>query len=174
MPKASAPDGLTDKQRRFVEEYLIDLNATQAAIRAGYKPTNAQETGTENLQKPIVKAAIDRLKAERSVKTLIEGEKVVKALCAIAFIDRRKIAKWGPDGIEFKPCGELTEEEASLVESFSQTRTQHGGTIRVELASRLTALKLLGDHLGLFDDLKRMKEELEEMKKLVYGSGSKK
>ena len=55
---------MTEKQRRFVEEYLIDLNATQAAIRAGYSPDSARDIGCENLTKPNIKAAIDRAMAE--------------------------------------------------------------------------------------------------------------
>ena len=51
---------LTDKQQRFVEEYLIDLNATQAAIRAGYSPLSARQVGTENLSKPSIRACIDQ------------------------------------------------------------------------------------------------------------------
>ena len=51
---------MTKKQKRFVEEYLIDLNATQAAIRAGYSPDTAQQMGSENLSKPVIKNAIDK------------------------------------------------------------------------------------------------------------------
>lgn len=60
---------LTAKQKRFIEEYLIDMNATQAAIRAGYSPDSAKEIGCENLTKPNIKAAIDKAMAERSRRT---------------------------------------------------------------------------------------------------------
>ena len=59
---------LTDKQRRFVEEYIIDLNATQAAIRAGYSKKTADVIGAENLAKPYIKQAIDEALAKRSKK----------------------------------------------------------------------------------------------------------
>ena len=54
---------MTKKQKRFVEEYLIDLNATQAAIRAGYSPDTAKSIGSENLTKPDIRAAVDKAEA---------------------------------------------------------------------------------------------------------------
>ncbi len=63
---------LTAKQKRFVEEYLIDLNATQAAIRAGYKVDNARIIAAENLSKLNIAEAIDKALAERSRRTGIE------------------------------------------------------------------------------------------------------
>ena len=66
---------LTEKQKRFVEEYLIDLNATQAAIRAGYKVDNARQTATENLAKPYIAEAIEKALAERSRRTGINQDR---------------------------------------------------------------------------------------------------
>ena len=71
---------LTAKQELFVKEYLIDLNATQAAIRAGYKEDNAYATGAENLRKPQIAEAIQELKNKRSKKTTITAEWVVEQL----------------------------------------------------------------------------------------------
>lgn len=60
---------MTDKQKRFCEEYMIDLNATQAAIRAGYSPKTAHQTGAENLSKPVIQNCIAQLQAEQSRRT---------------------------------------------------------------------------------------------------------
>jgi phage terminase small subunit len=79
-----AKDKLTDKQERFCEEYLIDLNATQAAIRAGYSEATAQQMGSENLSKPVVHARIAELKTARSEKLNIDAEWVLKRLVAIS------------------------------------------------------------------------------------------
>lgn len=70
---------LTDKQQRFCEEYIIDLNATQAAIRAGYSEKTAQQVGSENLSKPVIAELIHSLKAERSEKLTIDAEWVLKS-----------------------------------------------------------------------------------------------
>ena len=69
---------LTPKQEVFVQEYLVDLNATQAAIRAGYSKKTAHRTGNENMQKPAIKAAIDEAKLARSERTEIDQDYVLK------------------------------------------------------------------------------------------------
>lgn len=71
---------LTAKQQRFVEEYLVDLNATQAAIRAGYSKNTASETGYENLRKPQIAEAISSAKSERSAQTGIDARWVLERL----------------------------------------------------------------------------------------------
>ena len=78
---------MNSKQQRFVEEYLIDLNATQAAIRAGYSPKTANVIGCENLSKPEISNAISRAMAERSRRTGISQDRVVQELAKIAFVN---------------------------------------------------------------------------------------
>ena len=72
--------GLTDKQQRFVDEYLIDLNATQAAIRAGYSEKTAKEIGSENLTKPNIAKAIQEAQSRLSNKAQVTVEMVVQGL----------------------------------------------------------------------------------------------
>lgn len=74
---------MTPKQQRFVEEYLIDLNATQAAIRAGYSETTAHVIGQENLRKPVIREAVDDALKRRSEKTQIDAEWVLKKAAAL-------------------------------------------------------------------------------------------
>ena len=71
---------LTPKQQRFVEEYLIDLNATQAAIRAGYSEKTAKEIGSENLTKPNIAKAIQEAQENLSNKTQLTVDMVVQGL----------------------------------------------------------------------------------------------
>lgn len=71
---------LTSKQQRFVDEYLIDLNATQSAIRAGYSPKTAKEIGAENLTKPNISAAIEQAQQERQKRTLVTQDDVIRGL----------------------------------------------------------------------------------------------
>ena len=78
---------MNSKQQRFVEEYLIDLNATQAAILAGYSPKTANVIGCENLSKPEISNAISRAMAERSRRTGISQDRVVQELAKIAFVN---------------------------------------------------------------------------------------
>lgn len=75
---------LTDKQARFCEEYLIDLNATQAAIRAGYSEKTAREQAAQNLSKLNIQEKIAELKAERSKRTEMTQDSVIQELAAVA------------------------------------------------------------------------------------------
>ena len=71
---------LTPKQQRFVDEYLIDLNATQAAIRAGYSEKTAYSIGDENLKKPEIKKAVEQAQQERQKRTLVTQDDVIRGL----------------------------------------------------------------------------------------------
>lgn len=71
---------LTDKQKLFVKEYLIDLNATQAAIRSGYSEDTAKQIGSENLSKPYLQEAIQKEMSKRSNKTEITAEYVLNGI----------------------------------------------------------------------------------------------
>lgn len=80
---------LTPKQKRFCEEYLIDLNATQAAIRAGYSPKTAEQTASRLLRNVKVQEYIAKRQKELSRSTEITQERVIKELALIAFLMRR-------------------------------------------------------------------------------------
>ena len=79
---------MTPKQERFVEEYLVDLNATQAAVRAGYSEKTAQMIGSENLSKPMIAAAVAAAQAERSERTEITQDYVLSEIVQV-IKDRR-------------------------------------------------------------------------------------
>jgi phage terminase small subunit len=152
---------LTPKQERFVGEYLKDLNATQAAIRAGYSPSSAAEIGYENLRKPQIASAISEAFKARAERTRVEGDRVVLELARNGFSDMREIASWGADGITYKASGELTDDAAATVAEITETvtPTADGGERRtrtVKLHSKLKALELLGRHLGIFTDKVQM------------------
>ena len=141
---------MTPKQRRFVEEYLVDLNATAAAKRAGYSAKWASSRGFRLLRHPEVAAAVAKAQARRAARTRVSADRVVTELAKVAFGDPRRLLSWGPDGVVLRDSGELTEAEAALVSEVSETRTAAGGTRKVKLHCKLTALNALGKHLGLF------------------------
>jgi phage terminase small subunit len=84
-------DKLTPKQEMFVKEYLVDLNATQAAIRAGYNKKTAKEIGAENLTKPNIKAEIDKAILKRSERTEIKADDVLRHWHDIATADPNEL-----------------------------------------------------------------------------------
>jgi phage terminase small subunit len=89
---------LSARARRFVEEYLVNLNATQAAARAGYK--NPNKLGPLQLVKVGIRAAIGAAMAARSERTELTADAVVTELARIAFSRLDDFATWGPDGVE--------------------------------------------------------------------------
>lgn len=142
---------LTKKQARFVEEYLLDLNGAQAAIRAGYSPDSAKEIASETLTKPNVRRAVAQAMAERSKRTGINQDRVINELAKIAFADMRNFAEWGPKGMKLKASGFLTPEDTACVAAVSQST---GNTTKkaIKLHDKKGALELLGRHLGMFKD----------------------
>lgn len=146
-------DELTPKQARFVSEYLIDLNATQAYIRAGYKYTSLQVANSNSialLTNHKVQSAIQEAQKARESRTLVTQDRVIQELARLGFSDMRDYVEWGPNGVKLKPSSELTEAQARAVIEVSETITKDGGTIRFKLANKQDALHDLGQHLGMF------------------------
>ncbi|MCI8274183.1 MAG: terminase small subunit [Lachnospiraceae bacterium] len=152
---------MTKKQKRFVEEYLIDLNATQAAIRAGYSPGSAKEIGCENLTKPNIRACIDTAMAERSKRTGVNQDRVLLELAKIAFVKMTDIVD-GEGRIRAGAAG----DDLSCIESvkYKQSDSESGSSVEreVKIASKLRALELLGKHLGMFKDNLNLTVETSE------------
>lgn len=120
---------LTAKQKRFVQEYLIDLNATQAAIRAGYSKNSARQVGTENLSKPSIKQAIDeRLKQ-------IDEEKTADAKEIREFWTRV-----------------MRGEEKDTVLRYDNEGHQVETEIDVSMKDRIRASELMGKSYAMFTD----------------------
>lgn len=124
---------MTDKQKRFCDEYLIDLNATQAAIRAGYSKKTANRIATENLSKPVIKEYISQRMAEKESKLIADQDEVLKYLTSVL-------------------RGE-SQSEVVVVEGIgfgnSEARTMQKAPDEKE---RLKAAELLGKRYGLYTE----------------------
>lgn len=138
---------LTDKQKRFCEEYLVDLNATQAAIRAGYSKKTADRIANQNLRKLDVQNYLHLLMDKRSKRTEITADRVLQELAAIAFSDRTELAQVGEYGeVTFTPTEHLKDEVKKTIAGIENGKY---GT-KVTTYDKVKALELLGKHLGLF------------------------
>jgi len=151
---------LTPRQGAFVREYLVDLNASAAAVRAGYSAATANRIGPRLLSNVGVAAAIAEAQAERSKRTEVTQDRVILELARIAFGDSHRVMSWGPEGVKLRPSAELTDDEAAIVAEASQTVTEAGGTIRLKTVDKLGALKLLGTHLGMFVERREVNSTL--------------
>lgn len=143
---------LTRKQKRFIQEYLIDLNATQAAIRAGYSPNSANEIASENLAKPNIRDAVDKAIAERSRRTGINQDRVLLELAKIAFLNPTDVIDMDKATIK----GDSNREDTAAISSVKVKRipTEAGEITEREVKTydKIKALELLGKHLGMFAD----------------------
>lgn len=142
---------LTEKQQRFVEEYLIDLNGTQAAIRAGYSARTANEQASRLLANVSVQQAVSERMAERSKRTGVSQDRVILELAKIAFLKMTDVVdKNGNIKDDADP------DDLSCIESIkykhSDTDTGSSTEREVKIASKLKALELLGKHLGMWND----------------------
>lgn len=142
---------LTDKQQRFVDEYLIDLNATQAAIRAGYSAKTADQQGSRMLANVKVKQAVAEKQAQRSKRTGVNQDRVVLELAKVAFA---KITDIVDSNGRIKE--DASPDDLACIESikYKESDNEYGGSVEreVKIASKLKALELLGKHLGMWSD----------------------
>lgn len=143
---------LTPKQERFVEEYLIDLNATQAAIRAGYSPNTAKDIGCENLAKPNIRACIDKEMAERSKRTGINQDRVIRELARLAFVNANDVIDIEEATLKSGATEDDTAAIASVKVKTIPTKEGEGVEREIKLTDKLKALELLGKHLGMFKE----------------------
>ena len=156
---------LTAKQQRFVDEYLIDLNATQAAIRVGYSKKTADQQASRLLTNVKVREYLAQRQADRANRTEITQDMVLNELAKIGFSDIRKIVRWGEtqvrmvDGEDDGPedmvpyhglalidSTEIDDNTAGAIAEVSQGRDG----LKVKLHDKKGALVDIGRHLGMF------------------------
>jgi len=174
---------LNAKQKQFVKEYLIDLNATQAAIRAGYSEKTARQIATENLAKPDISAAIEEAMAKRSERTEITQDMVLRELAKIGFSNMQDYMKSTKDGDPYLDFSSLTRDQAAAltevtIEDFRDGRGEDIRDVRrvkFKLADKRAALVDIGKHLGMFKDEVNHNHKIDfaqALKDLWNGDGS--
>lgn len=148
------------KHQRFVAEYLVDKNATQAALRAGYSAKTAYSQG-QRLLKNVEVAEVISSKAEKQVEKLeITAERVLRELALIGFANMEDYMRVGDDGDPYLDFSALTRDQAAAlqevtVEDFKEGRGENARDVRkvkFKLADKRAALVDLGRHLALFTD----------------------
>lgn len=145
----------------FSQEYVIDLNATRAALAAGYSESNSAQIGSALLKNPKVSKLITTLLSQRASKSGVKAEKVVEELARMAFsnmADYMEIDEHGkPKGLDLS---RLTRDQAAAILEITEDTTGGSGDgerrlvlrTKFKLADKGRALELLGRHLGMFQD----------------------
>jgi len=151
--KSDAFHALNQRQQRFILEYLIDLNATHAAIRAGYSPKTARFIAAENLTKPNIQKFIKEAQDELARKAGITAEKVIAELAKIGFANMMDFVQITKDGDPFIDLSELTREQAAALSEATVEEDKLGNKrVKIKLHDKQAALVNLGKHLGLFKE----------------------
>lgn len=143
---------LSDREKVFVDEYLIDMDAKNAAIRAGYK-VNTANTASEwikmpNPKKPKLRAAIDKALALRSRRTGVTADRVIAELAKLAFADIGDIANLETGEI----LPDASKADTAAIASLKIKKTYNAMEREIRMVDRTKALELLGKHLGIFAD----------------------
>lgn len=141
-----------EMRQLFVKEYLIDLNATAAAKRAGYSPKTAHSSGQRLLKHVEVAAAINKAMKERADRVEITGDRVLQELASVAFLRITDVVEWDDSGrATFKSSDKLLSIAKAGISEIQEKMTADGTrTVSLKLHNKLTALESLGKHLGLF------------------------
>lgn len=145
-----ADKGLTAKQQRFCDEYLVDLNATQAAIRAGYSEKTARVIGQENLLKPAIKEFIDKRMAEKEAKLIADQNEVLKYLTSVLRGEGYE------EMVVVEGCGEGYSNATTVERAISPK-------------DRLKAAELLGKRYSLFTDKVQQEVDMDLTITVDYG-----
>ena len=169
---------LTEKQARFVAEYLVDLNATQAAIRAGYSEKTAEAIGYENLRKTQIAAAIEKAIKDRQKRTEITQDMVLRELARVAFANgtdfARVVSREAPttiiddegnpqqvvgtvQSVRLLDTKDVDPEKRAAIASIKEGKFG----IEVKSYDKVRALELLGQHLGMFDSRTAQNQDRE-------------
>lgn len=139
---------LKRKQQLFVDEYLVDMNATKAAIRAGYSEKTAYSIGQENLNKPEIAAAIEKAFAERSKRTKIDADWLLNRLAEEADADVAEMFDEAGDLLPVRSWPKILRK--GLVTGIDVSSGNDGTRItKIKLADRNAKLKMIGDHIGV-------------------------
>ena len=165
---------MTDAQKRFCDEYLIDLNATRA-YKVAYKSCKKDETANVNgsrlLRNAKVQEYISRKQKQIEKRTEVTQDRVIKELAKIAFLDIRKLYT---DNGQLKNVADLDSDTAGAISSletleeydgYGEDREKIGDTQKVKLLDKTKALELLGRHLGIFNDKLDVNVKEKEEKK---------
>ena len=161
---------MTERQKLFCEEYLLDLNATQAAIRAGYSPKG---NACALMAKPQIKEYIEKAIAERSRRTGANADRVIEELARIAFVKPAEVVDLRTGRVK----EDVSQDDIAAISQVKvkQTNGEDWDSVEreVKFADKLKALELLGKHCGLWKDRGDGNLPVHVVIQYDYGEGSK-
>ena len=159
----------TPKQQRFIEEYPVDFNGTQAAIRAKYSKKTAGQAATRLLKNVHIQAAIQKRVGKLTAKADVSVERILAELSKIGFANLGDYFRISDEGEPFIDLSDITEEQSAalseiVVEDFTDGRGPNSRDVRrvkIKMLDKCPALDKLGKYLGMFIDRVRVEGELK-------------
>lgn len=159
---------MTAKQQRFCDEYLVDLDGTQAAIRAGYSAKTAAVIASENLRKPNIRAYINQRMAEKEEALVAKQDEVMKYLTAVM---RREMAENIVVTLTKKKSYYAPDDNGTMRKTTEEKQTPQVVKIPAQLRDANKAAELLGKAYGMFTDKLDMDSDMELNITVNYGDG---
>lgn len=159
---------LTAKQQRFCNEYLTDLNATQAAIRAGYSEKTARVIGQENLLKPVIKEYIAKRMEEKEKSLIADQDEVMKYLTAVM---RREKTESVVVTLNKEQSKYIPDEQGTMRKQTVKEEVPEIVHIPAKLSDANKAAELLGKAYGIYTDRLESDIDMELNINIDYGAG---
>lgn len=157
---------LSDKYQRFVDEYLITLNASKAYRNAGFAEKNSGQGGYQLLRTPKIQKAIQKAMEERSRRTHVDQDRVIKELARIGFANIKSIVKsWDGATLNIRDSEEIPDDDIAAIKEITYKIDNNGIQVKVEMYDKLSALKTLWEHVKPIGTDKT--DPIEEARKIV-------
>lgn len=139
-------DELDEREQRFVLHYACCGVGPVAARRAGYAVASSRNRAMELLRRPRVLAAIEATRKERAARLEVSADRIVTELARVGLVNITDLAKWGPNGVALNLSEDLSPDDSAAIVEVSQTKD---GEVKIKLAPKMSALKLLAEHTGV-------------------------
>lgn len=146
------PVDMTDRQKLFCQQYLIDWNATQAAIRAGYSKKTAGKKGPDMLKVPRIKEYLDKAKAMIFAEAKVEQSRIIEELASIAFVNPRDFISWKDGVLTILDSDDVPDEIMRAIAQIEESETKNGHKITIKFHSKLESITLLMRHMGMLKE----------------------
>ena len=151
---------LTPKQIRFVEQYLVTENGTQAAINAGYGKSSAHVTAHRLLKNDKVRQEIEVKRQVLTIRYTDIKDKLIEELSEVAFSDMRDFASWNEGKITLF-ASDVLNKKSKVIQTLRETHNQYGSSVQIRMHDKLKAIELLMRHLGMLSDDASKDQKLE-------------
>lgn len=157
------PGTLTLLQKRFVQEFAIDLCAAAAYRRAGYKGKDVDRKANTLMKVPHVRDAVDKILADKAKRASVTADMVIAELANIAFSNATDVVAFQGGRLVVRDTSELPDQVRSCISELSEVLTEAGSNRKVKMYDKVKALELLGKHFKLFSDRMEISGEMRVM-----------